>query len=373
MFTNPFNKNSVFINETTPSTTWPPILGKHASNICLAISVIGTLGCLTAAAVTASMFLIIPTVICALIATIMVGIKCIQNKKARPLQTQPLSPLPKELNPFDSHSPANLIPPPALQRTLFNPSTLKFKRPTETPPNISNSSFLTFKNNREFLLQEYYTETFSNNSVTLIHAGNGVKFTMAKQDIAKPFYEGAPLAIVNAANNSMSQGGAGTNGALSLATSAACWNNAREGALSLSPGDAVGGLWESSSSVPAEAPSPRALIQALGPNVRNTSVENLSDELQILKQAYKNALTKAASLGCSHVQLPLLSGGIFAPNPLTTPRANEFWVQGSFLMLLEVIRELPEDSMVHNITLVDINLPFWAQFASKYCCQLTSS
>ncbi|MBF5050588.1 hypothetical protein CLAVI_000199 [Candidatus Clavichlamydia salmonicola] len=382
-------------------------------NICLVLSIITSSSCLIAAAVTASMPLAIVTGVTVLISGIAIGIKClsIKQKNQQSISRPRISPdtfLKKpismaSLNTMDSNHPFDdPLPLPSsnivtltspglsstssihshessfsftssdinfhtnntLRRKPFNPLSINYKQLSNSLPQANNNTSPTTEALWNQFIYEYCLEEYSNNSVTLIHKINGVRLTLTNQNIAIPFVSNTIFtAIVNSANETLSKEGNNTNNILAKATSNKCWEASKEGKCFLKIGEAVGGLWESSESFPSDGPVPYALIHVIGSSPTNTPSNKLPAQMQTTKAAYHAAFQKAASLNCSHIQVPLLSTLIFDPSTQLSP---DDYRNGSLLMILELIEEFSHDSIISHVTFTDTHMSQWNTFCKEY-------
>jgi O-acetyl-ADP-ribose deacetylase (regulator of RNase III) len=173
------------------------------------------------------------------------------------------------------------------------------------------------------------------------------------------------IAVVNAANSGMVYGGGGLNQQFSKLIRREDWDNAKNDAEVVGEGFGKipnGGILKTGQA--AKGPKLRngmLLIQALGPDLRNGEpieqsnfdrlVRNRGGYKDQVKGAYVSALQAAEASGCYNVQVPLISIGIFAGS--LSPLLQRQWVAAVKEAVREAIEELPEDSQIREVILVE--------------------
>jgi O-acetyl-ADP-ribose deacetylase (regulator of RNase III) len=173
------------------------------------------------------------------------------------------------------------------------------------------------------------------------------------------------IATVNAANPEMEHGRGGLNAAFSKVIPQEQWNAARDKAQIVGDGfgdKAVPGhLRTGQAAQGPDLDNGMMLIHALGPDLNKVEMNEKNYDQLVngpgglkaqVQAAYSSAFKVADDNGYVNVQVPEISGGIFA-NRLSS-KLKQRWLKDIGEALRAAIRELPSESKIQEVILVKL-------------------
>lgn len=197
---------------------------------------------------------------------------------------------------------------------------------------------------------------------------DGIAFRQVKGNLVLPqafTNKNGRIATVNAANPEMEYGRGGLNKAFSNVIRKEDWNAAREKANIV--GEGFGNLARNEllrTGQAADGPlldNGMLLIHALGPDLNKVKIDDSNYKTLVLgpnglreqvRAAYRNAFRLAGDKGYVNVQVPEISGGIFAEK--LPPKLKTLWLADIRGALEDAIEDVRDDLKIEEVILVKL-------------------